>query len=110
MEINNKNILNDLIKNYCILSDDLYYDIDHKLISSITYTLIKLNIYYSQSYLYNYIITKIKNNIQLTWCEQRMAIKRRNNVYKIIDYIVDKKQINNFENFLKFKIYDYYLK
>ena len=60
MEINN---INNLIKIYCIPSDDLYYDIDHKLISSISYTLIKLNIYYSDAYLCNYIITKIKNDL-----------------------------------------------
>jgi len=109
MEINNVNIINNIIDNLCILKEDLYYDIDHQLITIIGYTLNKLNIYYSDIYLYSIIINRINKKIQLGWHSYRYKVYKRKLCYNIIDYIIEKKKINNFDTYLKYKITDYYL-
>lgn len=109
MKVNNENILNSLIDKLCVLDDNLYYNIDHQLIHQISFILIKLNIYYTDIFLYNFIINKIKNHQINIWHKHNNIVKKRKNLYKIIDYIIDKKYINNFDIYLKYKIAHYYL-
>tara|TARA_B100000902_G_C26652669_1_gene594559 strand:- start:182 stop:520 length:339 start_codon:yes stop_codon:yes gene_type:complete len=109
MEVNNENILNSLIDDLCVLNDDLYYNIDHQLIHQISFILIKLNIYYTDVFLYNFIINKITNYQKNIWYKHNNIVSKRKRLYKIIDYIIDKKNINNFDIYLKYKIADYYL-
>ena len=109
METNKKIIIENLINNMCNIDEDLYYNIDFKLIHSISYALIKLNIYYSDIQLYHFIIDKIKNDSKKSWYKHKKNVIKRNQIYKLVDYIIDKKQINNFDKFLKYKIYEYYL-
>ena len=109
MEINNENIINNIIDNLCIINEDLYYDIDYNLIFSISYALNKLNIYYSDSYLYSFIIDRIIKKNKMGWDKHKNKIRKRKLCYNMIDYIIKKKNINNFDIYLKYKICDYYL-
>lgn len=109
MEINNNNIINNLIDKFCIIDNNLYYNIDHQLIHNISYTLIKLNIYYSDQYIYNSIINRLITKSNYIWKNHRNIINKRKKIYQLIDYIIKQKNINNFDIYLKYKITDYYL-
>ena len=109
MKKENLNIINNLIDNYCILNDDLYYNIDFYLISIISYNLSKLNLYYPDNYLYYMISNRIKNRNKIVWSKHKNIIKKRKKIYNLIDYIIEKKNINNFDTYLKYKIAEYYI-
>jgi len=109
MEKENIKIVNNLIDNYCILNDDLYYNIDSYLISIICYNLYKLNLYHSDNYLYYNISNRIKDRNKNSWSNHKNIVKKRKKIYNLIDYIIQKKNISNFDTYLKYKIAYYYI-